>query len=119
MKKLFLIITVIMLMASIVWAGPKLSKIGNTGDALITTSSGHLTGLIVNTDGTNDVTITLYDNTSASGTKIISTIIIPTSATNRIFVIGFDDDDIQYHTGIYVDITCAGTVTYDVTFKID
>ena len=91
--------------------------IGNTVDAAITAGSGFLKGIIVHTDGTNTVTLDVYDNaTEASGIKLFSTLTIPTSATNRATVISFDYEA-KYENGIYVNITCAGSVTYDVYFE--
>ena len=68
-------------------------------------------GLVIATDGTNDVTIDVYDNTAASGTKLLPTIVIPTSADIRYETIWFGKP-VWCKTGIYVDITTAGTVAY-------
>ncbi|MDD5353509.1 MAG: hypothetical protein PHS93_10135 [Candidatus Omnitrophica bacterium] len=120
MKKIASIIILALLLAvSLSFAGADLKSIGNTDDALITTGGGYFKGIVVHTDGTNAVTVSIYDNTAASGTKIISTITIPTSAVNRIFALGFNDNEIPFIKGMYVDVTTSGTVTYDITFKKD
>ena len=41
-----------------------------TSSAAIKSGAGYLGGVIILTDGTNDATVILYDNTSASGTKL-------------------------------------------------
>ena len=118
MKNIFVIL-LILLMASIAFAGADLKSVGNTGDALIVTGNGYLKSLIVNTDGTNSVTVSIYDNTASSGSKVISTFIITTSSVNRLFTIEFLPKEIPFTKGLYVDVTTSGTVTYDVTFEKD
>ncbi|MEN6423312.1 MAG: hypothetical protein ABFD76_15335 [Smithella sp.] len=120
MKKIFFIVAMaIMLMASNSFAGADLKVIGKTTDALIVTGNGYLKSLIVNTDGTNSVTVSIYDNTAASGSKVISTFVITTSSVNRLFTIEFLPNEIPFTKGLYVDVTTSGTVTYDVTFEKD
>ncbi len=118
MKKLFIVWMVIFLMATSAWA-VGINKVGNTTDAAITTGNGYLKGIIVHTDGTNGLTMSVYDNSSAaSGTKLFSTWTILTSATNRTSYISFDGQECPYTNGLYVDITIsAGAVTYDVYFE--
>ena len=89
-----------------------------TTDASCTPSgaSGSFLGIIVVTDGTNSVTIDIYDNTAGSGTKLIPTWVVTTSGSNRVQAIGFDAGDVRYHNGIYVDVTTSGTVSYMVYF---
>jgi hypothetical protein len=74
-------------------------------------------GIMVRTDGTNNVTLNLYDNTGASGTLILpSSLVIDGSA--RIASIG-DDSGLPITNGIYVDVTCAGTCSYQVYYDND
>jgi hypothetical protein len=95
------------------------AKIGKDADAAITSGHGYLTSIIINTDGTNAVTVKAYDNASeASGSKLFSDIIIVTSATNRYAILTFAPDECLFANGIYIDVTTSGTVTYDVYFKI-
>ena len=116
MKKILSIIIGLLLIATVSWAGPNKS-IGNTADAAITASSGFLDGLIIHTDGTNSVTVAVYDNaTAASGSKLLSTFTVTTSASNRTTTLSFNDFECLFFNGIYVDITTAGSVTYDVYF---
>ncbi len=117
MKKLFIVLAVIFLMATSAWA-VGINKVGNTTDAAITTGNGYLKGIIVHTDGTNSVTFAVYDHaTAASGSKLFSTLTVTTSAANRVTTLSFDGQECPYVNGIYVDITTSGTVTYDVYFE--
>lgn len=89
-------------------------------DAAITTTSGIFHGIIVATDGTNACTVSIYDNaTAASGTELIPTTVITSSATDRVQAISISPA-VRYYNGIYVDITLgAGAVGYMVYFKSD
>jgi hypothetical protein len=91
-----------------------------TASAAVRTSAGIFHGILFVTDGTNAVTVNVYDNASAaSGTKLIPTdTIITTSATNRLTGISIDPP-VRYDKGIYVEITCSGTVAYMVYYKDD
>ena len=115
MKKWILTVLALILLASPAWA----NSIGNTADAAVTTGPGYLKGLIVHTDATNACTVSVYDNTAASGTKLFSTWTVTTSATDRTQALSFDAHEVPYGTGLYVDITVGGggTCTYDVYFE--
>lgn len=41
-----------------------------TSDGQVFSGPGRLCSILIITDGTNDATVTLYDNTSAAGTKL-------------------------------------------------
>jgi len=116
MKKWIIAVLALILLATPSWA----NSIGNTSDAAVTTGPGYLKGLIVHTDGTNACTVKAYDNaTAASGAKLFSDWTVTTSATDRTQALSFDDKEVPYGTGIYVDITVGdgGTCTYDVYFE--
>ena len=114
MKRMFFAILMLLLLASPAWA----NSIGNTADAAVTTGPGYLKGLIIHTDGTNAVTVSVYDNaTAASGKKLFSTWTVTTGAADRVQSIAFDGQEVPYGNGVYVDITTSGTVTYDVYFE--
>jgi hypothetical protein len=88
-----------------------------TADALIHTGGGYVYGIIVATDGTNDVTVKTYDNTSAAGTKLHPDMVCTTSSSNRMCVLGFSPP-VPYSTGVYVDVTlAAGAVAYTVYYR--
>lgn len=95
------------------WADPSGEK---TADALILSGTGWFYGILVVTDAANAVTVDIYNNTAASGTKLIPTLVVTTSATDRaqFFAPPFP---ISCTTGIYVDITCAGAVKYVVYYR--
>ena len=64
-------------------------------------------GLLVATDGTNNITINVYDNaTAASGTKLLPTDTV-FLASGRLQAVGLLKG-IAAQNGLYVEITCAG-----------
>ena len=75
-------------------------------------------GISVTTDGTNNVVITVYDNTVGSGNTIIDTWTVTASTSNLTQVYGFTPG-VAYKNGIYVTATTAGTVSYKVFYKRD
>ena len=95
-----------------------------SSSAIVASGAGWFLGIIVVTDGTNAVTLDVYDNGSAaSGTKLIPQTVVTTSSTNRVFAIGFDADDksgdVYFYNGLYVNVTCAGTVSYMVYYRLE
>lgn len=66
-----------------------------------------LDGYLVGTDGVNDVTISCYDNTAASGTEITPTVTY--DAAKQGINGFFARRPIQVKVGIYIEITCAGS----------
>jgi len=63
-------------------------------------------GIIFKTDGTNDVTVTVYDNTSASGNKLTpESFVIEGSA--RVFALSYEPGVLAVN-GIYVAMSVAG-----------
>jgi len=87
-----------------------------TADATIDTGAGFFYGIEVMTDGTNPVTIDIYDNTAAGGTKLIPTWVVTTAATDRRKPLD-RFPSVPYSKGVYVDITTSGTVKYMVFFR--
>lgn len=85
-------------------------------DALIATGYGYFRGIMIITDGTNAVTVSIYDNTAASGRELIPTWTVTTSATDRAQAISFAKEELYYYVGIYVDITTSGTATYMIYY---
>lgn len=88
-----------------------------TADAQVISVPGYFYGISITTDGSNTGTVTIYDNASgASGKKLVQDLVVPSSSTNR--GMAFDaDPPIAVEKGIYVDITCAGTLKYTVYFR--
>lgn len=77
-----------------------------TGTGTVVTGKTVFCGLLVTTDGTNDVTITLYDNTSAAGTKLMPGSPVFKGSDN-IGGIEFDKG-ILAEIGIHIVISVAG-----------
>lgn len=113
MKKLLAALAIMFTLASSAWA---VGVVGSTGDALIAVGRGSFRGIIVHTDATNSVTVDIYDATSATGTKLLSSWTVTTSAVDRVQAIGFSDNECPFENGIYVDVTTSGTVTYDTYY---
>ena len=113
MKRLFLVITIIFIAATMVSAGDITPSADKTASAVVDADNGAFNGILVVTDGTNAVTLDIYDTNVAvaSGRKLVPQITIPTGASNRLFVLSFDPP-LPYKIGCYVVVTCVGTVTY-------
>jgi anti-sigma-K factor RskA len=86
-----------------------------SASALILDGTGKLHGIVVTTDGTNAQTVDIYDNTSATGTKLIPTWVVTTSSTDRTQSIGFYPP-VNFNTGCYVNVSGSGTVGYVVYY---
>jgi len=80
-------------------------------DTLIYTGRGTLNGVVVNTDGTNAATLTLYDNTSASGNVLAQMIVAGADRTNALLF----NLAVRCNNGIYADVTGTGA-TYTVYY---
>jgi len=84
--------------------------VSSTGElaasGLITTGKGELHGCEIHTDGTNNATLTIYDNTAGSG-KILSKIVIVGASFfgGRNFC---PPNGIGYSTGLYAVIAGTG-----------
>lgn len=81
-----------------------------TDDALIKTGPGILTSVIINTDGTNDAALVLYDNTEGSGKVVWEGSCLGPNKT------GIDHPNMGFENGLYGDLTVAGggTATWNV-----
>lgn len=89
-----------------------------TESASIATGRGFFYGIIVRTDGTNNVTLNVYDSGAASGNRLLpSNIVI--NGVNNISGWAFGTDPaLKFTAGIYVDASVAGggTVEYEVLY---
>lgn len=81
------------------------SNITTKTDTVVKTGAGVLHSIIINKPGSSD-TLTVYDNTAASGTKIAS--ITVTASVNFVFLY-----DVAFTTGL--TITSGGTTAGDYT----
>lgn len=88
-----------------------------TASGLHVTGKCAFGGLVVKTDGANNVTLNVYDNTSGSGTRLLPADVIVLGSA-RLWAVGFDPG-IYAGTGVYVGVavagggTCAVQVLYD------
>lgn len=88
-----------------------------TASGQAVTGSGTFHGFIIKCDGTNDVTINIYDNTSAAGAKLIPADLI-FEGTIKLNAISFSPGAF-FDNGIYVEITCVGTTEVKVLYNAD
>ena len=121
MKKLLALIFALCILTSPAWAFNPDESMGysatKTADALIHTGAGWFYGFVAKTDGTNALTIQIYDNTEGSGTRIGPDFICSTSSTNRtcVFGTGFA---VPFSTGLYIDITSTdATPDYTIFYR--
>ena len=120
MRKFLAALLIILMVAIPATAGRyQISQISTvkTDDAAVVTENCVFDGLIVVTDGTNNVTFNIYDNASAaSGTKLIPTDLI-VLGSSRTFALSYDPP-VEAVNGIYVDITTSGTVAYMILYRV-
>ena len=118
MKKLLTAILISLILITGAWAAGKQwvkQSSSQTVSAAVVTGEGLLHYIIFATNGTNSPAVNVYDNTAASGTKLIPTDTeITTSATDRIQTIPFDPP-VRYYTGLYISVstTCAYMVYFE------
>lgn len=84
-----------------------------TSSALVYTGACIFHGILMGTDGVNDPTITVYNNTSAAGNKVIPTATYDASLLGINGVTGMKQN---CNNGLYVEITCAGSVEVVVQY---
>jgi hypothetical protein len=113
MKRLFLGLLLVVLSCVPVFGETVVGSGEKTASAMIATGSGAFHGIMFATNGTDAVTVSVYDNTAASGTKLVPTLVIPSSATSRAASLSIGPA-VEFVTGLYVEITCSGTVGYVV-----
>lgn len=83
-----------------------------TADSAIATGKNRINAITVFSDGTNDATVDLYDNTAASGTIVARGMCVGTSKINHIIF----ENPVKVENGIYADLTTSGTATYIVFY---
>jgi hypothetical protein len=118
MKKYLWVALLVIGLASVVWAqAPVKASATQTASALITRGPVNFHGITIITDGTNAVTVDIYGNTAASGTKLIPQWIVTSSASNRAQTYSLYPP-VRSEDGIYVNISVAGggTASYMVYY---
>ncbi len=118
MKKILSILAIILMLAGAGFAQDWTKGSGaQTASALIYTGEGVFHGIVVASDSANAITVSVYDGITATGTKLIPTRVVPTSATNRGETITPPNGPVRFYTGLYVEITCSGTAGYVAYFR--
>ena len=78
-----------------------------SADAVIRSSPGALCGVLINTDGTENITVKIYDHaTAASGTVIYEQTVKGADITGG----GLFSTPVNCDKGIYLDVTSSGTI---------
>lgn len=76
-----------------------------TADAAIYVGRGTLNGLVVNTDGTNAATVTLYDNATTNSGTVLAQVIVAGADRTRDVIFNLATRCLN---GIYADVTGTG-----------
>lgn len=75
-----------------------------TADLLIATGAALLDGVLIVTDGTNAATLTVYDNTAASGKKLFQATVAGASNSGH-----FDwTSPVKAEIGLFADVSGTG-----------
>lgn len=85
-------------------AGSKRSLGESTADGILHNGPTRLAGVQVITDGTNNATVILYDNTAASGTKVYEGGAVGADLSK----LDAFDVPVKCENGLYLDITGTG-----------
>ena len=78
-----------------------------SSSAIVVTGKCNLAAMLLGTDGVNDPVVTVYDGTDNTGEEVVPTTTYDASALG---LSGYMGKLLLCDTGIYVEITCAGTV---------
>ena len=90
------------------------TAVKKTASAKVTDGPAILCGMLIGTDGANNPTITVHDSTDNSGTEVVPTAEYDASVIGlNGFVPGYGK---SCKNGIYVAITCAGTVEVTIDY---
>ena len=86
-----------------------------TATGQVITTPGYLLGLLIGTDYTNDATLSVYDNTAASGTEVIPSTKVDASALG---MNGFMPGTvaIPFINGLYLSLSVAGGGSAEIIF---
>lgn len=84
-----------------------------TASGLVNSGPCIFHGFTLGTDGTNDPAITIYNNIAASGQEVVPTATYDASLLGLNGATGFNQ---WCDTGLYVAITCAGTVEVAIQY---
>jgi len=114
MKKLLSIVLFCLLMfGGVAYAKDIKPTTEQDSAAAVFTGPGFFAGISITTDGTNNVSVDIYDNTAASGKQLTQTLVFIGTDRVRTFSVG---NLIKVDNGIYVNLTCSGTYEYVVYY---
>lgn len=117
MKKIFMALVLVFVLAFGVYAADRIEySAAQTGDALIITGRVEFHGITITGDGTNVITVDVHDGTTTGGEKIAPTLNFAQSAASKTQTYGVSPP-VACSTGIYVNVTTAGTVSYVVYYR--
>lgn len=85
-----------------------------TASGVVRTGSCIFQGLLIGTDGVNDPTVTLYNNTAASGDEVVPTATYDASALG---LNGLTGVNVWCDKGLYVEIACSGDVVVVIFYS--
>jgi hypothetical protein len=82
----------------------------------VASGSAVLAGMQLGTDSLNDPTVTIYNGSDNTGAEIVPTTTYDASALGlNGFVASYDK---KAYNGIYVEITCAGSVEVTIDYRL-
>jgi len=113
MKRVLLSTLILIFIAVSAYAADVVAK-HETATATVTTVSSYFYGVLVTPDGTNDVTITVYNGTSTSGDKITPAMTFAGDGGTQYLPL---QNPIACPHGVHVVATTTGTVEYVVYYR--
>jgi len=96
---------------------PHRATTATASGALAVTGQAVFYGVSVKTDGSNDVTLSVFDSLVASGTALIEEDIVIDGGAGYAAI--EETAGLPVDNGIYVVVTCAGTCSYKVYYDND
>ena len=113
MKKLITTLILVLFTAVAAYAlEPTYTSGENTSDGAGIAHPCYLVKVKGKTDGTNNLTLQVYDNTAASGTVVAEFTIVGADYKG-----GETFENLDMKTGVYIDMTTSGTGSWWVEFK--
>lgn len=105
MKRLMQLIVAITLILTIAWGASAewaMTSGQQTADAAVSSSGCYLSAIQIETDGSNNVTVLLYDNASAASGTVVAdiTVVAGDYYGGRVWI-----HPIRCYNGIYADVT--------------
>jgi hypothetical protein len=87
-----------------------------SSSALTVSGAGVFYGVLVCTDGVNDITLNVYDGLTASGSKLLPSDVVVAGWTNLVSI--YSDNGLVVDNGIYVSAVTSGTYTFQVYYDV-